>query len=730
MGLRTALSGRGLGAKKYVLHPKQRLRNAGMLRALCALSIGVGGLLVAANPAAASSGKPAISFAASPSTVVAGQIGTVTLYALVKNGTSCTLSSNKSVSGLPSTSECSDGTFEDHVLLPQNTGKKAIAYRFTLAATATKTAEKKLTVTVAPGGGGEEPLTAVKQVVNGVYSSCAVLTSGGVDCWGSGSDGELGNGTFGEGSATPVQVEGVGGTGLLSGVTALATSSDGAFGIENSFCALLISGEIDCWGYGDNGALGDGIYYTTGGDGSATPVQVVGVGGTGLFSGVTNITGSGNDPGGLFCAILTSGEVGCWGGDSLGNGSSAGSAAPVQVKGVSGTGLLTGVKALMLESSDPCALLTSGEVDCWGTIPMSFNDDDLPVQIVGVGGTGLLSGVASLTSGADASYCALLTSGGVDCWGDDTSGELGDGVFGTGDVGSATPTQVVGVGGTGLLSDVTSIASDADTFASYCAILGSGEVDCWGYGLEGELGNGNYYTTGNYGSATPVKVVGIGGSGLLSGVSSITASAEVNGTVPVCAILTSGETDCWGYGSAIPVQIVGVGGTGFLSGVTGLAIGGGGDSSEGGIDSTFVCASLSSGEVDCWGYGGVGELGDGYSYVFTSGSATPVSVVVALNNAPPPTTKVIIPSDGATLSGTSTILDATASNATSVEFWLLGGSYGYSGHLIGTATSTEYGWIYSWNTTTVPNSSYVLLSEASGSGGSAFSPGVSITVTN
>jgi hypothetical protein len=200
--------------------------------------------------------------------------------------------------------------------------------------------------------------------------------------------------------------------------------------------------------------------------------------------------------------------------------------------------------------------------------------------------------------------------------------------------------------------------------------------------------------------------------------------------VPVCAILTSGETDCWGYGSAIPVQIVGVGGTGFLSGVTGLAIGGGGDSSEGGIDSTFVCASLSSGEVDCWGYGGVGELGDGYSYVFTSGSATPVSVVVALNNAPPPTTKVIIPSDGATVSGTSTILDATASNATSVEFWLLGGSYGYSGHLIGTATSTEYGWIYSWNTTTVPNSSYVLLSEASGSGGSAFSPGVSITVTN
>jgi uncharacterized protein YjbI with pentapeptide repeats len=75
-------------------------------------------------------------------------------------------------------------------------------------------------------------------------------------------------------------------------------------------------------------------------------------------------------------------------------------------------------------------------------------------------------------------------------------------------------------------------------------------------------------------------------------------------------------------------------------------------------------------------------------------------------------------------------LDASASNATSVEFWLLGGSYGFTGHLIGTATSTLYGWVYSWNTTTVPNGSYALLSEAIGAGGSGFSAAVSITITN
>ena len=73
---------------------------------------------------------------------------------------------------------------------------------------------------------------------------------------------------------------------------------------------------------------------------------------------------------------------------------------------------------------------------------------------------------------------------------------------------------------------------------------------------------------------------------------------------------------------------------------------------------------------------------------------------------------------------------ASASNATSVEYWILGGTYGFSGHLIGTATSTPYGWAATWDTTTVPNGSYVLVSEAFNAGGSAYSAGVTITVSN
>ena len=107
-------------------------------------------------------------------------------------------------------------------------------------------------------------------------------------------------------------------------------------------------------------------------------------------------------------------------------------------------------------------------------------------------------------------------------------------------------------------------------------------------------------------------------------------------------------------------------------------------------------------------------------------TSTPVSVTV---NNPPPTTTVLVPSKGATLSG-STALDASASNATSVGFVLFGGSYGYNGQLLCTATLTYYGWVCSWNTTTVPDGSYVLVSGASGGGGSTFSAGVSITVHN
>jgi len=119
--------------------------------------------------------------------------------------------------------------------------------------------------------------------------------------------------------------------------------------------------------------------------------------------------------------------------------------------------------------------------------------------VEGVGGTGTLTGVASLTSDTIGTYCALLTSGGVDCWGWGEDGELGNGTFDTtSPYGTATPVQVEGVGG-GTLTGVTSVTGEVET---YCATLASGGVDCWGYNDDGELGNGTVS-----GSATPVPVL-------------------------------------------------------------------------------------------------------------------------------------------------------------------------------------------------------------------------------
>jgi virginiamycin B lyase len=141
----------------------------------------------------------------------------------------------------------------------------------------------------------------------------------------------------------------------------------------------------------------------------------------------------------------------------------------------------------------------------------------------------------------------------------------------------------------------------------------------------------------------------------------------------------------------------------------------------GGVVTNFTGTGISSPE-------GITAGPDGALWLTNDGNNSIGRITTGSN--PPPTTSVGIPSNGATLSGTAATLDASASNATSVELRLFGGIYGYAAPVICTATPTIYGWLCSWNTTSVPNGSYELLSEAFGPGGSAFSSGVSVTVDN
>jgi len=121
-------------------------------------------------------------------------------------------------------------------------------------------------------------------------------SDGTVWAWGSGIYGELGNNSTAN-SPVPVQVVGSGGAGMLTGLAALA-------GGGNSYSlALRSDGTVWAWGYGLAGELGNNST-----DNSSVPVQVVGAGGIGWFSGATTIAAGLSHS----LALMSDGTVWAW----------------------------------------------------------------------------------------------------------------------------------------------------------------------------------------------------------------------------------------------------------------------------------------------------------------------------------------------------------------------------------------------------------------------------------
>jgi alpha-tubulin suppressor-like RCC1 family protein len=391
-------------------------------------------------------------------------------------------------------------------------------------------------------------------------------------------------------------------------------------------CALKENGTVFCWGRNYYGQIGDNQEIDTSSV-YGTPSQVSDVDQSRfrylqdivqISAGVVHT-----------CALKNDGTVYCWGfgeygqlGDNdLSNHSSS---TPTQVLGVNGVGYLTGVTQISAYGFNTCALRNDGKMACWGRgISGMLGDGNvtghnsaLPLLVLGVDGVGNLSDISQIAVG-EQHTCALNTNGNVFCWGENGSAAVGNNndYF----TASGTPLQVVNEDNDGgYLSEVVSLSSGSH---KSCAIKEDSTAVCWGNGTYGQLGNGD---TTTHKTHVPTPVQGEGGSGYLSGITSISARGDNHS----CAVLDDNTVWCWGRGNygqlgdddtsdhsvGYPTQVLSADGNDYLTNVTQVSAGQNGN-----------CATINDNSVYCWGRGEYGALGDNDTTEHNEG--LPVSVV-------------------------------------------------------------------------------------------------------
>jgi alpha-tubulin suppressor-like RCC1 family protein len=191
----------------------------------------------------------------------------------------------------------------------------------------------------------------------------------------------------------------------------------------------------------------------------------------------------------------------------------------------------------------------------------------VPVQVSGV-----TSGVTSLSLNDDGAACVVTTGGSVTCWGDNSSGVLGDGVTAGNDDMPAVAE--------GLSSGATSVSLGQNTggAATACAVMGGGGVTCWG----------DLTWFSNQSTPAPLEVSGLSDA--------VAVSVSTSNAKFACALTSGGAVQCWGYNEngqlgdgtstdrLAPVPVVGL-----SSGVAAIAVGG------------YACALKTNGAVVCWG---------------------------------------------------------------------------------------------------------------------------------
>jgi alpha-tubulin suppressor-like RCC1 family protein len=302
---------------------------------------------------------------------------------------------------------------------------------------------------------GVSGLAEIAQVSAGYFHSLALTSGGFVWAWGYNGQGELGNGSTTDG-AVPLPVEVTG----LPVITKVATG-------WGSSLALASDGTVWAWGENQDGELGNGSTAN-----SDKPVQVAGL------TGVVQIAA-----GSFFdLALRSDGTVGAWGDNTfgeLGNGGTANSDVPVQVTGLSRVTQIAagGNVAMVARTQGFITSLTT--VWTWGDNSQGQLGDgtttnrSTPEEVSGISVPGVrqiaVGGTFSLVLGSDGSVWG---------WGGDYDSQLGN---------AATYSWTRPVETIGMDSGITQIAAG---FLHALALRSDGTVLAWGDDQSGEIGNG------------------------------------------------------------------------------------------------------------------------------------------------------------------------------------------------------------------------------------------------